>query len=183
MNVNPLPLSGAAVVETTPFRDHRGSFARFFCANELAEVLGNRRIVNINHSRTAKTGAIRGLHFQYPPAAEMKLVRCIRGKVWDVAVDLRAGSPTFLKWHAVELTPENALMLVVPEGFAHGFQVLEENSEIMYLVTAFYTPGSEGGIRYDDPLLSIDWPLPATDLSARDEAFKGIGTDFKGIVL
>jgi dTDP-4-dehydrorhamnose 3,5-epimerase len=123
------------------------------------------------------------MHFQKSPYAEMKLVRCLRGRVWDVAVDLRAGSPTFLKWHAEELTPDNARMLVIPEGCAHGFQVLEDNSEILYLHSAPYIPEAEGGVLYDDPRLGIRWPLPVADVSVRDLEHEPIALNFSGIVV
>lgn len=174
-------IGGVFVVETTPFTDQRGSFVRYYCENELSSVTGKRRIVQINQSRTHAVGAVRGLHFQRPPHSEMKLIRCLRGKVWDVAVDLRAGSPTFLKWHAAELTPENARMLVIPEGCAHGFQVMAEDSELLYLHTAFYAPESEGGALYNDPLLKISWPLAVTDISERDRKHPPITSGFSGI--
>lgn len=183
MVIRPLPLRGAALVETTPFRDERGAFARFFCSDELAPLLGDRKVVNVNHSVTARVGAVRGIHFQHPPSAEMKFVRCLRGRVWDVAVDLRRSSPTFLKYHAEELTPENARMLVIPEGFAHGFQVLEPDSEMLYLHTAFYDAGREGRVRCDDPAISIAWPLPVTDLSEKDRSCPLLGPDYEGITL
>jgi dTDP-4-dehydrorhamnose 3,5-epimerase len=146
-------------------------------------VVGRRPIVQINHSCTTRVGAIRGLHFQYPPHAEMKLVRCLRGRVWDVAVDLRTGSPTFLRWHAEELSPRNARMLVIPEGCAHGFQVLDPDSELLYLHTASYAPPFDGGVRFDDPRLDIDWPLPLTDLSERDRCHAFLKADFSGLVV
>lgn len=183
MNLRPTPLAGLMVVETTPYIDARGAFTRLYCESELAEIIGSRRIVQINHSRTLQVGAVRGLHFQYPPYAEMKLVRCLRGRVWDVAVDLRANSPTFLHWHSEELTLENGRMMVIPEGFAHGFQVLEAASELLYLHTAFYTPTAEGGVRYNDPRLAIPWPLPVSDLSARDANHPLLTPDFPGIRL
>ncbi|MCX7628595.1 MAG: dTDP-4-dehydrorhamnose 3,5-epimerase [Methylophilaceae bacterium] len=181
MNVTSTPINGLMVIETTPHTDARGTFARLYCERELAEVIGSRRIVQINHSRTTQVGTVRGMHFQHPPHAEMKLVRCLKGRVWDVAVDLRAGSPTFLQWHAVELTPANARMLVIPEGCAHGFQALEAESEMLYLHTAFYAPEYEDGVSYKDPRIGIDWPLPVTDLSPRDAAFAPIAQDFIGI--
>lgn len=183
MKIHSTRLPGVHVVETTPFADQRGSFARLFCANELAESIGQRHIVQINHSCTRVAGTVRGLHYQQAPHAEMKLVRCLRGRVWDVAVDLRAGSPTFMQWHAEELSPEIGRMLVIAEGCAHGFQVLENDSELLYLHTAFYTPSSEGGIRFDDPLIGIDWPLPVTELSERDRAYSLLEPDFRGLVL
>ena len=183
VNVQPTPIPGLVVVEIKPHIDHRGAFARLYCEDELASLIGSQRIVQINHSRTAEIGTVRGLHYQRPPHAEMKLVRCIKGRVWDVAVDIRNNSPTFLRWHAEELTPTNARMMVIPEGFAHGFQVLEPDSELLYLHTEFYTPKSEGGLRHDDPRLAINWPLAVTDLSPRDAAHPFVNSDYFGIAL
>jgi dTDP-4-dehydrorhamnose 3,5-epimerase len=149
----------------------------------MKAIIGLRTIKQINHSTTYQVGAVRGLHYQYPPHAEMKIVRCLKGRVFDVAVDLRQGSPTFLKWTAVELTPINRLALVISEGCAHGFQVLEEGSELLYLHTAFYTPGVEGAVRYDDPSVGVAWPLAPTDISARDLSQPHLKEDFKGITL
>lgn len=183
LNVLQTALPGVIVIETTPLSDHRGAFARLYCERELAAVIGDRRIVQINHSRTAAAGAMRGMHYQRPPHAEMKLVRCLKGRVWDVAVDLRAGSPTFLQWHAEELSPGNARMMVIPEGCAHGFQVLEADSELLYLHTAFHAPEAEGGVSCNDPHLGISWPLPVTDLSQRDSSHPPMTADFPGIVV
>ena len=183
MKMMPTRIDGAVIVETTPVNDQRGAFVRYYCENDLASAVGKRRIVQINHSTTRAVGAVRGLHFQYPPHAEMKMIRCLRGRVWDVAVDLRAGSPTFLQWHAEELSPENARMMVIPEGCAHGFQVMEQDSELLYLHTAFYAPGSEGGILFSDPRLKIAWPLPVTDLSERDRDHPLITPAFAGLTL
>ena len=174
-------IAGLAVAQTSRIGDERGDFARLFCESDLREAIGERRIVQVNQTRTLRAGAVRGLHFQRAPDAEMKLVRCIRGKVWDVAVDLRAGSPTLMRWHAEELSADNARMLVIPEGFAHGFQALEGGSELLYLHTAAYAPRSEGGVRYDDPRLAIPWPLAVTDVSARDRAFAPLAAGFEGI--
>lgn len=168
LRIHPLPLAGLALIETAPFEDARGAFARFFCAEELAELNLPGPPVQINHSLTRTVGAVRGLHFQRPPKAEAKIIRCLRGRVFDVAVDIRKDSPTFLKWHAVELSAANMLAYHLPQGFAHGFQVLEPDSELLYLHTEFYNPEHEGGLRHDDPALAISWPLPACDLSARD---------------
>lgn len=181
MKITQSALSGVAVVETTPFADYRGAFSCLYDEHDLAPVIGGRRIVQINHSRTSTVGAVRGMHFQYPPHAELKLVSCLRGRVWDVAVDLRAGSPTFLRWHAEELAPNNARMLAIPEGCAHGFQVLEPESELLYLHTALYVPEAEGGVSCDDPRLGIRWPLPVKGLSRRDRSFAPIAPDFSGI--
>lgn len=176
------PIDGVFVVNGTQIMDDRGSFARLFCAVELAPRLADRRIVQINHSRTRKTGAVRGLHYQRPPHAEMKFVRCMRGKVWDVVVDLRAGSPTFLRWHAEELSAEVLRMVIVPEGCAHGFQTLEADSEMLYLHTAPFAPSSESGLRFDDPRLAIPWPLLPTDVSVRDRAHALIDATFTGLL-
>lgn len=181
MNITTTRLSDLLIVDTVPVGDHRGNFSRFFCANELSVPLGGRRIVQINHSHTREAGTIRGLHFQHPPLAEMKMVRCLSGRVWDIAVDLRLNSPTFLQWHAEELTPENRRMLVIPEGFAHGFQALEPNSQILYLVTAPYSPQLEAGLRHDDPRLAIPWPLARTDISLRDLQWPQIDQEFRGL--
>jgi len=171
------------VAETRRVSDHRGAFARFFCEEALAAALVGRHIVQINHSRTSSIGAVRGMHYQHAPHAEMKMVRCLKGKVWDVAVDLRTGSPTFLHWYAAELSAENERMLIIPEGCAHGFQVLDEDSELLYLHTAAYTPASEGGVRYDDPAIGIDWPLDVVDLSGRDRKHPLLTADFSGVRL
>lgn len=183
MKILDTPVADLKVVQSLPHRDARGAFVRLFCAHEPQPLLGNRQIAQINHSRTSQAGAVRGLHFQRPPHAELKMVRCLRGRVWDVAVDLRAGSSTFLQWHAEELARDDAQMLVIPEGFAHGFQALEPDSELLYLHTAFYHPPSEGGLRHDDPRLAISWPLPPRDLSPRDLAHPLLGADFSGVVV
>lgn len=181
MRVKATSIAGVTIVETLSHFDHRGSFSRFFCHDALGEIIGARQVLQINHSCTKVVGAVRGLHFQRPPHAEMKLVRCLRGKVWDIAVDLRAGSSTFLQWHAEELTPENGRMIVIPEGCAHGFQVLEGNSELLYLHTAFFTPDAEGGIRPTDSSVAVAWRLPIQDLSNRDREHPLISEDFQGL--
>jgi dTDP-4-dehydrorhamnose 3,5-epimerase len=183
MIIHPTPITDLMVAESKTSKDDRGDFARLFCEQALSPVLGGRKIVQINHSCTATVGSVRGLHFQYAPHAEMKLVRCLKGKVWDVAVDLRPESPSYKRWYAQELSPQNANMMVIPEGFAHGFQVLEAGSELLYLHTAFYKPESEGGLRYDDPELGINWPLTLTEISARDSCHAYIASCFRGIVL
>jgi dTDP-4-dehydrorhamnose 3,5-epimerase len=183
MNILDTPVANLKVVQSLRHRDARGAFVRLFCAQELQPLLGHRQITQINHSRTSRAGAVRGMHFQHPPHAEMKMVRCLRGRVWDVAVDLRAGSATFLQWHARELAQDDAQMLVIPEGFAHGFQALEPDSELLYLHTAFYHPPSEGGLRHDDPRLAIAWQLPPQDLSPRDLSHPLLDADFTGLAL
>lgn len=183
MEIRSTPILGLFIVETTPHKDDRGLFYRGFCDQELASLLHDRIIHQLNVSRTEAVGAIRGLHFQHAPHAEMKLVRCLRGRVWDVALDIRRGSATFMRWHAQELSVNNASMLVIPEGCAHGFQVLEAGSELLYLHTAYYEPISEGGIRFDDPSVDIAWPLPATDVSKRDKSHPLLPQDFRGIFI
>lgn len=183
MKIYPTPIADLMVVQSQRFRDERGAFSRLFCEQELLCLMGHRKIVQINHSRTEAVGAVRGLHFQRAPHAEMKLVRCLKGKVWDVAVDLRPHSPSYKRWYAQELSPRNSHIMVIPEGFAHGFQVLEAGSELLYLHTAFYRPEAESGVRHDDPALAIDWPLPMTDISKRDTSHAYIDPTFGGIVL
>lgn len=179
MRIRPLPLAGLAVLETEAFTDHRGAFSRFYCAEDLAALALPGPIAQVNHSLTRARGAVRGLHFQRPPMAEVKIVRCLRGAILDVAVDLRRGSPTYLQWRAVELSAENRLALHVPCGFAHGFQALEDDSEILYLTTQFYSPQHEGGLRHDDPALAIPWPLPVADISAKDAAHPLLAEGFE----
>ena len=181
MRITPLKIAGSAIVQAEPRGDERGMFARWFCREELAGLIGERQIVNINYSRTEFVGTIRGMHYQYQPALEMKLLRCIRGAVYDVIVDLREGSPTFLQWHAERLDPANMKMLVVPEVVAHGFQVIEPGTEMLYLNTAAYASEHEGGVRFDDPLVGIDWPLAATGVSDRDGAHPLLDPSFTGI--
>ena len=153
-----------------------------FCSQELAELLGDRRIAQINHTFTAKTGTVRGMHFQHPPHAETKYVACLRGTVFDVAVDLRRDSPTFLHWHGEVLSGDNHRTLVIPEGFAHGFQTLIEDCEMLYLHTHPYVPGAEGGLNAMDSRLAIAWPLPISERSARDTDHPLLTEEFIGIV-
>jgi len=174
-------IDGLVIAQTSRRSDARGSFGRLFCDRELADCLMGRHIVQINHSCTTHVGAVRGMHYQRAPHSEMKLVRCLRGAVWDVAVDLRKGSATFLQWHALELNPENGAMFIIPEGFAHGFQVLQENSELLYLHTAHFAPEAEGGVLCTDPRLQIQWPLPIQDLSARDHGHPPLASNFAGL--
>ena len=183
MDLHATAIPGVTIVETKSFEDTRGWFYRAFCRQELCSILGERQIVQINISRTEKEGAIRGLHFQYPPYAEMKLIRCLRGAVWDVAIDLRKGSPTFLRWHAEKLSSSNFYMIVIPEGCAHGFQVLEPGSELLYLHTAPYQPQAEGAIRYNDPKVGIAWPLSPVNVSERDASHPLTKSDFEGVTL
>lgn len=183
MFIKDLNISKLKLVEQHAFEDNRGFFSRLFCDKELSSILENRQIVQINLSRTLNIGAIRGLHYQLPPFSEMKFIQCVKGRVWDVVVDVRSGSSTFLQWHAEELCSNDQKMFVIPEGFAHGFQVLEADSELLYLHTARYQPEHEAGIAYNDPVVGIDWPLPELDLSLRDSSHPYVTEQFRGIKL
>lgn len=183
MTITPLPIAGAAVVSSSPHEDARGVFARLYCVNELAELMPGKSIVQANTSRTIEVGAVRGMHYQRAPSLEAKLIRCLRGRVFDVLVDLRQGSSTFLHWVGRELSPEHWNMMVVPEGCAHGFQVLEPDSEMLYLHTAAYAPGHEAGVRFDDPAIGIDWPLAVTQLSDQDQGHALISDAFEGVAV
>ena len=177
------PLAGAYVIELEPFLDERGLFARTFCQKELAKIGFNKQIVQINHSITKQKGAVRGMHYQLPPACETKLIRCVQGQVFDVMVDLRAGSDTFKQWYGVELSKDNMRMSYIPEGFAHGFQTLTDNAELIYLHSVFYSPEYECGLRFDDPRLAIKWPLPVSTISSKDQSYPLIDNTFKGIAI
>ena len=177
------PLAGAYVIELEPFLDERGLFARTFCQKELAKIGFNKQIVQINHSITKQKGAVRGMHYQLPPACETKLIRCVQGQVFDVMVDLRAGSDTFKQWYGVELSKDNMRMSYIPEGFAHGFQTLTDNAELIYLHSVFYSPEYECGLRFDDPRLVIKWPLPVSTISSKDQSYPLIDNTFKGIAI
>lgn len=175
------PLSGLFEIHTPTNGDERGRFTRLFCTTEFAAVRSDLRFVQVNHSITTHRGTVRGMHFQRGGAAEAKLIRCLRGAVFDVAVDLRLSSPTFGHWHGVELSAGNDRELFIPEGFAHGFQALTDNAELLYQHTQPYTPSAEGGILYCDPTLSVEWPLPVTMVSERDAALPCIGRAFAGL--
>ena len=177
------PLQGLRLIQRKPIGDHRGYLERMFCAEELQSLIPGKSIVQINHTLTAKRGTVRGLHFQYPPHAETKVVSCLRGEVFDVAVDLRQGSPTFLRWHAEILSADNHRTLVVPAGFAHGFQALTEGCEMLYFHTAAYQPDTEGGLNVRDPRLGIRWPMEVTDLSPRDAAHPLVTKELIGLAV
>src|SRR5688572_9126891 len=162
------PIEGVKTLQRLPRRDARGYLERMFCALELHEIWGDATVVQINHSSTGKRGTVRGLHFQYPPHDEAKIVSCLRGSVFDVAVDIRAGSRTFLNWHAEILSSDNHRSLLVPRGCAHGFQTLTDDCELLYFHSAAFHAGSEGGIHALDPAVGIRWPEPVVELSARD---------------
>lgn len=175
------PLSGAYEIELETFIDERGLFARTFCIKEFSEIGFNKEIAQINHSVTKKAGTIRGLHYQMPPASETKIIRCVNGRAFDVMVDIRSDSSTFMQWYGVELSHDNMKMVFIPEGFAHGFQALTDNVELIYHHSEFYNPDYERGLRFDDPSLAIKWPLPACCISSKDLGYLLIHKNFKGL--
>jgi dTDP-4-dehydrorhamnose 3,5-epimerase len=170
-------------VERKPIIDQRGFFNRFFCAEEFKQIGWNKPIVQMNFTLTRAKGAIRGMHFQLPPHAEAKLVTCLKGRVWDVAVDLRKNSSTFLQWHHILLTAEHQESFYIPEGFAHGFQTLTENCELLYLHSEAYSAEAEGALNALDPKLAISWPLDVSEMSDRDCKHSMLEPDFEGIVI
>ncbi len=181
MIFTPTSLAGSYVIDLEPRSDERGWFARYYCKEEFQKIGHTKEWVQMNHSVTNKKGSIRGMHFQVHPYKEIKMLRCIAGSVYDVIIDLRKDSDTFLQWAGVELSATNKKMLYIPEGFAHGFQCLEDNCELIYHHSEFYQPGAEAGIRYNDPLINIEWPLPLTIISPRDEEHHFLNENFKGI--
>lgn len=176
-------IGGLRIVERQRLGDERGFLSRLFCAEELASAGWDKPVAQINHTWTQARGTVRGLHFQRPPHAEMKLVTCLRGAVWDVGLDLRSGSPTFLQWRAVELSADNGRALLIPQGFAHGFQALTDDCELLYLHSAPYAAQAEGGLSATDPALGIDWPLPIALRSGRDEHHPCVTPEFTGLDL
>ena len=162
------PIAGAWVIDPTPHQDSRGRFMRAWCAREFAEQGINFSPVQANMGFSLSKGTLRGMHYQVEPALEAKLVRCTRGSMFDVVLDVRHGSPTYKKWFAVELSAENGRMLYLPEGCAHGYQTLEDNTEMHYMASAVYAPSAARGARFDDPAFQIQWPLPVTAISEQD---------------
>lgn len=183
MIFNKTPLEGAYTIELEKRGDDRGFFARFFCENEFAAQGLETSFVQVNNSLTAKKGTLRGLHYQLPPASEVKVVRCLRGALWDVILDLRAGSPTFGKWYGTELSAENRTMMYVPRGFAHAFITLTDDTEALYLVSDFYAPEQERGVRFDDPAHGIDWPIAPAEVSDKDRGWPDLEPEFHGFEL
>jgi dTDP-4-dehydrorhamnose 3,5-epimerase len=183
VNFIPTSLAGAYVLEQTAFRDERGYFARVFCQREFAERGLWTQFVQTNHSLSLRRGTVRGVHYQLPPAGEVKLFRCIRGAVQDVMVDLRQGSPTFLRYHAEVLTEDNLRMVYVPAGFAHGFQALADGTSVTYQASEYHSPGHERGLRFNDPLVGIAWMVTEAIVSPKDRAWPDLGTDFGGVAL
>ena len=161
-------LEGAFVIEVQKLVDERGYFGRSWCKKEFETHGLNANVVQANVSYSKTKGTLRGMHYQVAPYSETKTIRCMSGSIYDVIVDIRPESPTFRQWIGVELSQVNGLMLYVPEGFAHGFVTLEDHTSVHYLVTAYYTPGAEGGLRYDDPMFNIEWPINPTVVSEKD---------------
>jgi len=174
-------LPGLKITRRKPIEDARGFLVRLFCADAFSAVGFAPAISQINLTLTKRCGTVRGLHFQRPPHAEIKLVSCLRGSIFDVAVDLREGSPTFLQWQGVVLSEANQTGLLIPEGFAHGFQALEADCELLYLHSAPHHPEAEGGLHPLDPTLAIAWPLDVADLSDRDRSRPMLLPSFKGL--
>jgi dTDP-4-dehydrorhamnose 3,5-epimerase len=175
------PIAGLKIIERKPLGDERGFLQRLFCQESLATLLGGRTIQQINHTLTRHLGAVRGMHFQHPPHAEIKVVSCLKGKVWDVAVDLRKGSPSFLQHHSVTLSEDVPQSFLIPEGFAHGFQALTPDCELIYVHTADYNGAAEGGLNALDPRLGIQWPIAVTELSKRDAEHPMLTDSFVGM--
>ena len=171
MKFTPLPLAGAYRIDLEPRGDERGFFARLFCTQEFEAHGLNAQWAQCNTSFSSERGVLRGLHFQRPPMAEVKFLRCLRGAIFDVIVDLREGSPTFGCWHGERLDDANRAMIYAPQGFAHGFQTLTDGVEMLYFHSAPYSAAHEGGLRWNDPDVGVEWPLPVTTISPRDAAF------------
>lgn len=181
MIFTPAPIAGSYMIGLEPFKDERGWFARYYSKDEFGQIGHTKEWVQMNHSVTFKKGTVRGMHYQVAPHREIKMVRCIVGSVFDVIIDLRAGSATFLQWFGIELSAENKKMLYIPEGCAHGFQCLTDSCELLYHHSEFYTPAAERGIQCQDPRIGIKWPLPVAGLSPRDQQHPLLDEHFKGI--
>lgn len=181
MNFVKQRIEGVYIVELKLLEDERGGFARTFCKNEFEKIGHTKEFVQMNQSWNLQKGTVRGMHYQVPPYREVKVVRCVRGKVLDVVVDIRKGSPTFLQHLAVELSEENKFALYIPEGFAHGFQTLEDNTELIYMHTEYFTPNADRGLNYADPQLAIRWPLPVSKISEKDKNHSYMDSQFEGI--
>lgn len=176
-----LPLKGLFRIVKKPITDSRGCFTRLFCAEEFQRVGFSKPVAQINYSSTQKKGTIRGMHFQHPPFDEEKIVNCIRGEVLDVAIDIRKDSPTFLHWHGELLSERNQTSLFIPKGFAHGFQTLVEDCQLLYMHSEYYVPDSEGALNALDSRLAINWPIKAVEMSERDRKHPWLSDTFCGI--
>lgn len=177
----PTPVNGLHLLQRKVLGDQRGYFQRMFCADDLAELGWHEPIAQINHTYTSSKGSIRGMHLQLPPSAEMKLIACVKGEVWDVAIDLRAESATFLKWHAVLLSQANQRSFLIPAGFAHGFQTMSDDVEMLYCHSKSYAPASEMGLNPFDARLAIEWPLGLTEISEKDRNWPMLSKEFQGV--
>lgn len=171
MKFTPTPLAGSYVIDVQEIADDRGFFARAFCAREFEEHGLQPAVAQMNLSTNHKAGTLRGLHYQLPPATEAKCIRCLKGAIYDVIVDMRADSPTYLQHFGIELSAENRTALYVPDMFAHAYLTLTDGAEALYSVSEFYTPGVEAGLRFDDPALGIEWPHEITVVSDKDRAW------------
>jgi dTDP-4-dehydrorhamnose 3,5-epimerase len=180
MRFTETPIAGAWVLEPEWRVDERGYFTRTFCRRELAEHGLNAEVAQANTGYSERAGTLRGIHYQVAPHLESKLVRCTRGAVYDVVVDLRPGSPTYARWHALELSAENGVALYIPEGCGHGYQTLTDGAELYYQASTFYAPEAVRGVRFDDPALGIDWPLAVTAISAADREWPFLSTQNSG---
>lgn len=181
MIFNQTPLHGAYTIDLEKRGDDRGFFARMFCEKEFAEHGLETKFVQVNNSLSTKAGVLRGMHYQLPPFAEVKVVRCVRGALWDFIVDLRPDSPTFKQWFGAELSAENRTMMYVPRGFGHGFITLTDDTEAVYLVSAFYGPEQERGVRYSDPSIGVELPIQPTEVSPKDAAWPDLDAGFHGL--
>jgi len=179
----PTKFSGLWIAQRVTLDDERGSFTRLFCNDEFSKIGLKKPIVQINHSITNKSGTLRGLHYQHPPHTEAKVVTCIKGEIYDVAVDLRHGSETFLRWHGEVLSSQNQKSMVIPEGFAHGFQTLMDECELIYLHTVKYIPEADDGLNAFDPRIAINWPLSLQSMSNRDAQYPYIDEYYSGITV
>ena len=177
------PLPGVLLLQRNVFLDHRGEFSRLFCENDMSALGWDSSAIQMNMTRTLLKGTLRGMHFQHSPYAEKKLVTCIRGRVWDVVIDIRANSPTFLCYHVEELSSDTHHSLLIPEGFAHGFQTLCDDVEMIYCHSTEYRAEAEGGLNPFDPELDIKWPLAASEISERDRIRPLLDISFQGIIV
>ena len=180
MKFIPTPLPGNFTIDLELKGDERGFFARAFCEKEFAAAGLETRFVQANTAFTKKKGTFRGFHYQLPPSAEVKVVRCVRGAILDVVVDMRAGSPTFKKWFGAELTQDNRSMMYVPRGFAHGLMTLTDDVEVHYWVSSFYDAEAERGVRFNDPQVNVTWPLDMAEISAKDASWPDFDDEWHG---
>jgi len=183
MNFTETKLKGSFIIETNPIIDNRGFFERIFCEKEFEKIGLNKKIVQINRSFTVKKATVRGLHYQKSPYSEIKIIKCTKGAVLDIIVDIRKNSETFLQWTSVDLNPDNNKMIFIPKGFAHGFQTLEENTELIYFHTEFYNKEAEGALNIFDKKLNIKLPLNISEMSERDKTHDLINDNYKGITI